>query len=207
MATEPATPSMDLIRLDTAQDFIDALQKHPQFQEAVLRHLLTRAGQTDQGRFSRTSERISGTPKRVHRATEGVRRTPERVSRILPEDRPEAGKQEWSYQQSTGYRLRKSRHQLRAPPPAHHLGQKAGHPGTHIPNGDGRPGDRQFFHERRLARLQQDGVDYGMVISEFPLLLQNLGRATWTNYNPNCTFTFKPIPIKSSPLSRSWRKS
>lgn len=41
MATEPATPGMDRIRLETAQDFIDALQQHPKFQEAVLRHLLT----------------------------------------------------------------------------------------------------------------------------------------------------------------------
>ena len=41
MTTEPATPGMDRIRLETAQDFIDALQLHPQFQETVLRHLLT----------------------------------------------------------------------------------------------------------------------------------------------------------------------
>ena len=41
MTTEPATPSMGQIRLETAQDFIDALQQRPQFQETVLRHLLT----------------------------------------------------------------------------------------------------------------------------------------------------------------------
>ena len=41
MTTEPATPGMDRIRLETAQDFIDALQQRPQFQETVLRHLLT----------------------------------------------------------------------------------------------------------------------------------------------------------------------
>ena len=41
MTTEPATPGMGQIRLETAQDFIDALQLHPQFQETVLRHLLT----------------------------------------------------------------------------------------------------------------------------------------------------------------------
>ena len=41
MTTEPATPGMDQIRLETAQDFIDALQQRPQFQETVLRHLLT----------------------------------------------------------------------------------------------------------------------------------------------------------------------
>ena len=41
MTTEPATPGMGQIRLETAQDFIDALQQRPQFQETVLRHLLT----------------------------------------------------------------------------------------------------------------------------------------------------------------------
>ena len=41
MTSEPATPSMDRIIIETAQDFIDALKRHPQFQEEVLRHLLT----------------------------------------------------------------------------------------------------------------------------------------------------------------------
>ena len=41
MAAEPVAPSLEQIRLETAQDFIDALQQRPQFQEAVLRHLLT----------------------------------------------------------------------------------------------------------------------------------------------------------------------
>ena len=41
MTSEPATPSMDRIIIETAQDFIDALKRRPQFQEEVLRHLLT----------------------------------------------------------------------------------------------------------------------------------------------------------------------
>ena len=41
MTSEPATPSMDRIIIETAQNFIDALKRHPQFQEEVLRHLLT----------------------------------------------------------------------------------------------------------------------------------------------------------------------
>ena len=41
MTSEPATPSMDRIIIETAQDFIDALKRRPRFQEEVLRHLLT----------------------------------------------------------------------------------------------------------------------------------------------------------------------
>ena len=41
MTTEPQPPSLNQITLQTAQDFIDALRHRPQFQEEVLRHLLT----------------------------------------------------------------------------------------------------------------------------------------------------------------------